>query len=456
MEAVLNRVPLVLAVVPVALLGLALAGPASAQSAPAAPPAPAADFAARLAAALEEGPAALNHLFVESARDETERLLDVRSWALFSWSEVAVQVESATERDGGWDAVFVVRGLAAWTPQAWGVAAALWTLQTDERHEVNRIVRREEWRLVPDGAGWRARSRHLLSPVEIVDARIEAGVYPGHDALLLDVSWYVRALADSVRHVRFLLDRRAHIYDLRVDGRLARLVRGSELGSLGLEGWSPEVESSLELPVALHEGEQATLRFRIRAPLVHMTRDGVVTTLPLDEESAFRERIWMPVPDPPGTGCGEGTTFELSLRWEIGKCDAVALSVPEGTSVSPEEHDLVEEEGVGTRWWGGLLADLDFSLGDSSAAARGPLPGQVGEPIAPGIGRIERERPSDAPSWRDRSLVFPPMYGATQVSRDLTSELQDLLPLDFDLLDEVFDDSAGDAERGADDRGGGG
>jgi hypothetical protein len=187
-----------------------------------------------------------------------------------------------------------------------------------------------------------------------------------------------------------------------------------------------------------------------------MTRDGVVTTLPLEEDSAFRERIWMPVPDPPGAGRGEGTTFELSLRWEGGAFEAVALSVPEGTSVSRDSYDVLEEEGVWARWWGGQIADVDFSLGDSTAVARGPLPGETGPPLAPGIGRIARERPEGARSWRDRDLVFPPMYGATQVSRDLTSELQDLLPLDDDLLDEVFDDSSADAERGADDRSGGG
>jgi hypothetical protein len=350
------------------------------------------------------------------------------------------------------DAVLQVRGMAAWQPAAWGVARALWVLQADERRETNRIVRREHWRLVDEGGTWLAVARHPLAPFEILDARIEAGVYPGQDAMLVDCTWYVRALADGVRNVRVLLDRRAHVYDLRVDGRIVDPVRGSELGSLGLWGWSPESESSFELPDPLAAGARAAIRIRLRAPLVHVTGNGFVTTVPLTD-GAFRERLWMPVPDPAFPGRRADTEVTLSLRWPAEAFAGAAVACPRDASVERGEAERLEERTVTVHWKKGQLADVDFALFTGATPPLSAVGGAPVELLTDGVFRFVRDpAPPGEPSWRTRDLVFPPLYGATQVSRDLSSELQDLLPLDDRLLDEIFDDSAADADRGSADR----
>ena len=69
----------------------------------------------------------------------------------------------------------------------------------------------------------------------------------------------------------------------------------------------------------------------------------------------------------------------------------------------------------------------------------------------PGVARFERS-PSGGEA-RTRAALLEPLLDVSRTSsRDLSSELQDLIPLDDDLLDELFDDSTQDAERGADDR----
>ncbi|MBZ0269184.1 hypothetical protein K8I85_13605, partial [bacterium] len=318
----------------------------------------------------------------------------------------------------------------------------------------NRVVRRERWLGGADGGGMVARQ--LLAPVDIVRADVAAGVYPGQDALLVDCTYDVRALADGVRAVRFLLDRRAQVYDFRVDGELCDVVRGNELGSLGLEGFSPEVESSLLLPRALRKGEEAVLRFRLRSPLVHMSGDGYVTTLPL-HDGAFRERVWIPVFDPVGSGAVD-EEIRFSITWPEGEFATVALAANTGDRVANAATDEKLEESRLELTTRGSVAGLDFALlgrgitlvdlpRDAHAAVGSIAP----SPDDPGLLRFSRT-PSGADA-RLRAEVIDPLLDVSQSSsRDLSSELQDLIPMDDDMLEELFDDGAQDAERGADDR----
>lgn len=416
--------------------------------------APRATFAQRLEAALASGPVAWDRLWARDARTGERRVLDARAHALFDWADVRVMEERRADLGGGRiETDVTVRGTATWRPNAWGVASSFWTQQTDERRESNRVVRRERWIGDADGG---MTSRELLGLLDVTQARVAVGAYPGQDALLVDCTYDVRALADGVQAVRFLLDRRVQVYDFRVDGELCDVVRGNELGSLGLEGFSPEVESSLLLPRALREGDEAVLRFRLRSPLVHMGGDGYLTTLPL-RDGAFRERVWLPVLDPAGADDVE-EEIRVSISWPEHAFSTVALAAGEEDRIAsaPVEEKLEESRlELTTR---GDVAGLDFVLlseGVTFADLPGDARAAVGD-VATFAGRADVLRFSRTPpgaTARGRRALIDPMIDVSQSSsRDLSSELQDLIPMDDDVMDELFDDGAQDAERGADDR----
>lgn len=417
--------------------------------------APADEFAARLQAAMMDGAVAYDRLWADGARSAEAREIDARSQALFRWSDVTVVVEETVPgaSDDRRTVIVQITGTARWNDRAWGVADALWTLQTDEDREVNRVVRREAWEIERQGDEWLAVGRERLSPLQIVDAEVDVAVYPGQDAMLLECTWYVRSLVDGVENVRFLVDRPVHIYDFRVNGLLAKLVRGSELGALGLEGWSPEAESSFRFPEPLAAGEEAAIRFRARAPLAHMRDGDRLTTLPI-QEGPFEERAWVPVLPRSGVGKPGATGMTVRLRWPREAFAWAEVAAPPDASVERIESGITEEDGLQLTWEGGRLDALDFSV-----ASTNPSPGVPG--VLP-AGQLPLAYHSllrggePRYGWRSPQRVLLPIFGAARASRDLESELQDLLPLDDELLDELFDESSGDAERGADDRSAGG
>lgn len=425
-----------------------------------APAAEPADFASRLETSLRSGPVAQDRLWRAGARDESRRLLDVRTAALFAWSDVHVEprgtrpLPPAPSGAPRLAAELFMTGTASWHAAAWGVAQAFWTLQTDERAESNRVVRREEWALERDGEKWLAVERRPLGLLEILEARLIVDVYPGQDAFLVEGSYYVRSVEDGVRAVRFLLDRRSAAYDFRVNGQLAPVVRGNELGSLGLAGLSPESESSFEFPVPLDRGEEALVSFRLRSPLVHMTGDGFVTTLPITE-GPFRERLWLPVFDPARADSMDAASISLVVRWPVGAFDRIEVGGP--TTVEAAIREGEEESSI--EWaWTGDVRDVDLLLLAPAAEAAGADLPVRGAPALPGrVAGIERtdRRPGSVLGVgpRERPAVVDPFlrpaYHATQ---DFGAELEELLPLDHDLMDELFEESATDSERGADDR----
>jgi hypothetical protein len=428
--------------------------------APAAVAADPADFAARLEAALAAGPAAQDRLWVEGARDPSRRLLDVRTGALFEWSDVRVVPSApralAASPQGARRAALdvLVAGTAAWRPAAWGVARSFWTLQCDERNETNRVLRREEWALEERDGAWLAVERRPLGLLEIVEARLAVDVYPSQDAMLVEGTYYVRSRAGGVASARFLLDRRSAAYDFRVGGALVPVVRGNELGSLGLEGFSPELESSFAFPAPLAAGEEALVSFRLRSPLVHMTGEGFVTSLPRTSGS-FRERLWLPVLAPPRADGPEASRIDLALRWPDGAFDRAGIA---GPAVCDAVVTPGEEEASVHLAWTGDVRDVDFLLAAGDAAAAGDVldvhgvPGRRGE-----VSRLVRADAEPASALaagrRERGAVVAPLLGGSYpTAQDFGAELQELLPLDEDLLDELFDDSSTDAERGADDR----
>jgi hypothetical protein len=453
------------AVLAAAVLALACT-PSAAEADPAAE-AVAREFAARLAAAMEAGPGEQDALWAPGARDSTRRVLDARAAALFRWSGVSVELERATgggasAPGAGWvDAVLRVRGTAAWSPRAWGVATAFWTPQLDESAETNEVVRREAWRLVPTESGWRARERVRLGETGVVRADVTAGVYPGQDVLLVDCAYYLRSLADGVASCRFLLDRRALIYRLTVDGRPAEVVRGGELGSFGLEGYSSESESSFRFPEPLAEGEEVLVRFLLRSPLVHLRGPGFVTTLPL-REGPFRERVWYPVPYPDhvagAPGFSQGGEGELVVRFPRGALEPLDPST--GARPLEAEEDFLEEDIVRydpvqhyrdfdffLREPGTDLEEVDWSELDFAPLRLGDA-----HPFLPTLGAAgdgEAEGSSLDPHPRSRrAIVEPLLMGSEYAQSDLTAELEALLPIDLEELDELFDDSAADADQG--------
>jgi hypothetical protein len=418
------------------------------------------EFVARLETALAASAGEQIRLWNPGARDDGAVRLDFRRASLFHWKDPRVTLESAKRVSGETGTEYVldvlVRGEARWEPRAYGIATAFWSLMTDDENETNQVVRREAWRIAASESGWGAVERVLLAPVEVIEAKLEVGVYPGQGAVLVECAYYLRSLADDVRNLRFLLDRRAEIYDLRVDGTQARVVRGSELGSFGLEGFCPEVESSLRFPEPLAAGEEVLVKFKIRSPLVHLRGDGFVSTIAF-REGPFEERAWYPILALPRCAgeSGETPSVELGVRWPSGAFESFALSGKTVLSREVREQDLLAEEDR----LRSVLQDprgADFALGVSGtdlASLRwlDPAPtitGAVIHPATPPAGN------SLDPDRRSRSaLVEPLLSAAIYSSEDLESAIEELLPLEEDLLDIFLDqDADGDAEEGADDR----
>jgi hypothetical protein len=428
-------------------------------------------FAARLAAALGAGPKAFDQMWARGARNETERFLDLRTAALFRWSEVVVTLERSSEAGGGLRVELRTEGNASWEPKAYEVARSFWSLQLDEDARDNRVVLREAWQLVQEGGEWRAQSRTALPLIDIVNARVLASVFPGQDALLAECTYYVRARAGNVASVRFLLDARTRIYDAQADGRRVQIARGNELGSLGLLGYSPAIESSLRFEKPLEEGEETLLKFRLLSPLVHLRQDGIVTTLPI-RDGPYRERVWIP-----SFGCGGSAEIDCELRWPAGAFAEAALGSFNDTMRREQSDVALNLEEVAIRFlWKGDPRFVDFALAEPKASLRVldtllafPAEGEgTPEPLALApVGVFSRvpvlgfERPDLGENHaesvvRTRTALLQPLISAsTGSTRDLTSEIQELLPLDADLMDflnDVSDDASTDAERGADDR----
>ncbi len=436
-------------------------------------------FAARLVAALESGPAAWDALWLKGVRDSTHRELDLRTQSMFRWTEAAATVESA--RTWGTDVVVEMnlRGDVEWAPRAWGVASALWPLQCDENRERFGVIRREAWRLRESEGEWVAVERLRLRGFQILDLNVAAKVFPDQDALLVEATFYIRSRVDGLETARFFLDRRARIYRLTVDGEPTETARGGELGALGLDGFTPEVESSFRFPKPLAAGEEALVRFRVRSPLVHLEDDGIVTTLPL-APGAFSVRAWMPVFDPAHAAGGEPEAVQMERGWEVHWPDGAfaenAFSPARDMwRIEPFSEERNEEVGVrvGYETFGDDPSrDLDFILARPGTKIRGfdwngrvtglqPIPdmGKMGVRRAASAPRVFRwaslaEASSDAgldPHPRSRqSLVGPLLEVAGMSSRDLSSELADLLPIDLDMFDEVSDegDRGGDGADG--------
>jgi hypothetical protein len=420
-----------------------------------------------MAAALEAGPVSQDALWAPGVRDSTRRILEARTAALFRWSGVEVELERASaggsaDAGTGWvDAVYRVRGTAAWSERVRGVAESFWTMQLDEAAESNPVVRREAWRLIPTPDGWRAQERVRLGETGVVRVDVSAGVYPGQDVLLVDCTYYLRALLDGVSACRFLLDRRATIYRLTVNGVPADVQRGGELGAFGLEGYSSESESSFRFPEPLEQGEEVLVRFLVRSPLVHMRGPGFVTTLPL-HDGPFRERVWYPVPYPDhlssAPGYSEGAEGELTVRYPRGSLEPLdPSSGAEPTDEGPAflEEDVVRYESAHH------YRDFDFFLKEAGADLSQVdwselhfAPVRLGDthPFLPTLGgadEAERTGSLDPHPRSRRAIVEPLLAGAGYAQSDLTAALEDLLPIDLDELEELFDDSAADADQGA-------
>lgn len=447
------------------------------------PNAVAAEFTARLRDALLEGALARDRLWVPGLQDSTQRLLDVRAAASFLWSGVHVRAERAREgtfvpadaSEGGAracvDVELLVTGSVRWEPRAYGVAKALWPLQLDEEAVLNWVVRREAWRLVREGGTWLAHERALLSPVQVSEAVVVAEVHPDQDALVVDCTYTVRALADGVRVLRFLLDRRAFVYELLIDGEPAEHARGGELGALGLEGFTPEVESSLRFPTPLAKGEESVVKFRIRSPLVHMRGEGFVTSLPL-RDGPFRERAWYPLIGP-ATVLGErpATVGKLTVYWPVGAFAEFALSgEPLDSGRDRREGGRYEEFFASSRLAAGDSRDADFLLLEAGVSASDVDWAEILGPSDDALDRVpvlaERTIRAQLPAAtagrfagilddhpRSRRHLIAPLVAASVYSTgDLQAELQDLLPIEAELIEELFDRGATDADEGAAER----
>jgi hypothetical protein len=404
-------------------------------------------FAVRLANALQAGAIEQDRLWQSGARDASHQVLDARTASLFRWSDVAVTIERAAADGDDVVVDLVIRGTATWDGRAFGVASALWTLQLDEQSPANSVVRRETWRIRRADGVWGAVDRGVLPAVDVLSATIDAGVFPGQQSMLVECTYYLRARVEGVRVVRMLLDRRSRIYDLRVNGTPAPVVRGGELGALGLLGYTPELESSFSFPKPLAPGEEVLVKFRILAPVAHLERTGFLTTLPI-QDGPFRQRAWVPilVSD---EARASATKLDLSVHWPEAAFDEIAAPCAAGARADDVESSRPEETGARFRW-SGDLREVDFLLRARGAAAPAALELRSredanGAPAACFTGQSTSLRTR-------RALVQPLLDASTYSTRDLSSELQDLLPLDDQILDELFDDSSGDAEQGADDR----
>lgn len=453
-------------------LALALASEGNAQESALAA---AREFAHRLGEAMEGGPVAMDRLWAPAARDSSVRMLDVRSFALFSWSEVRVELDESAVRpvalDGSAtarevvDLVVRVTGRAAWAPRAYGVATALWRPMLDEDRAENRVTRREAWRIERTPDGWRALERAPLSTVHVRDATVEASVFSGQEALLVTSTFSLVAEVDSLEAVRFFLDRRSDVYDFLVNDHSVAIVRGSQLGSLGLEGFSPENESSFRLPRALRRGDEILVKVRTRSPLVHLRAPHLVTTLPI-LGGAFRERAWYPVFGPEPLA-GKSSSLALHVFWPKGEFTRAILAGPR-TEERASGATGREEESAASR--PGAARSIDFVLIENDASAEDAL-----DVLRGARGTDPRGIMDDAIAWANgedawepfgprpeagldphprsrRALVSPFLALSLASSRDLSSELEEALPLDAAILDELADDAATDAEQGAAER----
>jgi hypothetical protein len=311
----------------------------------------------------------------------------------------------------------------------------------------------------------------LLSPVQVSEAVVVAEVHPDQDALVVDCTYTVRSLADGVRVLRFLLDRRAFIYELLIDGAPAEHARGGELGALGLEGFTPEVESSLRFPAPLAKGEESVVKFRIRSPLVHMRGEGFVTSLPL-RDGPFRERAWYPLIGP-ATVLGERppTGGKLTVYWPVGAFAEFALAgEPLDSGRDRREGGRYEESFASSRLATGDSRDADFLLLEPGVSARDVDWAEIIAPPADTLSRfpvlaertIRAQRAAstagtfagtldDHPRSR-RHLIAPLVAASVYSTGDLQAELQDLLPIEAELIEELFDRGATDADEGAAER----
>ena len=417
---------------------------------------PGESFARELSEALLDSAGRQDALWAPGVRDSTTRFLDLRTALLFQWTDVDVVLEGERGLDRGEiEAVLRVRGTATWDPKAYAVGTAFWSLQLDEEAERNDVVRREAWTIVETEEGWRGTRRRLLPNVDVVSAEIDAGIYPGQEAILATCTYYLRSLVDGAATCRFLLDRRAHVYGLEVNGARTDLVRGGEIGGLGLEGFSPELESSLRFPEPLREGEEVLVKFRMVAPIVHMTTDRFVTSVPI-HDGPFRERAWIPLLelDRPRA---RNTEIDLTLRWPREAFEDVAISaggngftVEDGTDLRTRDEAVLRVRGRGD------VRRVDFVLGAPgvSLGTAGPESARLVVPApSRAVDRLRREGEGDGEIRTRRALVGPLLEAATMSGRDLTSEIQDLLPLDLDLFEQLLDRSNEDAgDEGADDR----
>jgi hypothetical protein len=108
------------------------------------------------------------------------------------------------------------------------------------------------------------------------------------------------------------------------------------------------------------------------------------------------------------------------------------------------------------------LAALDTLLVFSPEEGRAPAPlslapaGVLSRVSVFGFERPDLGGDQATSAVRTRAALLRPLISASAGStRDLTSEIQELLPLDADLMDflnDVSDDASTDAERGGDDR----
>lgn len=442
---------------------------------PAAPVSIARDFAARLEAAMTGGPVSWDRLWSRAARDSSTRSLDVRASALFNWTDVHVAVDTTSvrvvakegapaEEPAFVDLAILVKGVATWDPRAFGVAASLWRPLHDELHESNHVVRREAWRLSNEGGAWRAVERTPLSPVHVRDLAVRASVFSRQEVLLVESTFSLVSEVDGLEAIRFLLDRRVEIYNLLVNDRSVNVIRGSELASLGLEGFSPENESSFRLPRALARGDEVLVKFRTRSPLVHLRGPGFVTTLPL-HEGPFRERAWIPLFGAELERDSRESSVQLEVAWVKGSFErALLVGKLNGESANPwpEEESAVShptrprsidfvllERGADAEDAFDVLRGVRGS--DLRVVTRDGIHWQGGEDATEPFATPASTRLDPHPRSR-RALVEPLTALSTYSSRDLASELQEVLPLDTEMLDELYDDAETNSERGADDR----
>jgi hypothetical protein len=143
------------------------------------------------------------------------------------------------------------------------------------------------------------------------------------------------------------------------------------------------------------------------------------------------------------------------VRWPRGAFDSFALSGEPVLSRDVREEDLWNEEDRHRATLDDPRA-ADFALGTKGTDLAAivwltPAPrisGSIIEPAAAGSGA------SLDPHRRSRAALVDPLLSASiYSSEDLETALEELLPMEQDLLDIFRDaDSEGDAEQSSDDR----